>query len=109
MKELEDFCNKNTPDRRTSRLKPFEEQILHLYDKGYKVETIQEWLKDKKNVDVTVDAINKFKRNLSKKNFSIETLSSSAGQKNISKEEVTTDIEHKATNAFFSGLEKYQK
>lgn len=106
MKTLDDFFKKNEPKRRVSKLKKFETEILELYKKGYRVQQIQEFLL-KNDVSVTIDTINKFKRNLSKKNSSLKI------PKNQNKEQNKTKIEdekeHKATSAFFANLDKYQK
>lgn len=78
MKPLEKF-KASPPKRRVSRLKKFETEILQLYEEGYQVEQIQEFLRQN-GVKVTVDAINKFKRNLSIKNSFLKTSSSEAAQ-----------------------------
>ncbi|MDD3855997.1 hypothetical protein, partial [Sulfurimonas sp.] len=80
MKKLESFKAQSPPKRRVSRLKKFETEILQLYNEGYQVEQIQEFLAAN-GVKVTIDAINKFKRNLSIKNSSLKTPSSEAAQK----------------------------
>lgn len=77
MKPLINFMANSPPKRRVSRLKKFETEILKLYAEGYQVEQIQEFLAAN-SVKVTVDAINKFKRNLSIKKSSLKTPSNSA-------------------------------
>ena len=99
MKTLEDFMHKHPPNRRQSKLKPFEDEILQMYEAGYQVEQIQEWLAQN-DVNVSVRAINKFKQNLNSKNSSLKT-----SQKTEVKKE---NIEHKATKAFISNLDKYK-
>lgn len=102
MKTLEDFMHKHPPNRRQSKLKPFQHEILEMYNQGYKVEQIQEWLKLNK-ITVSVRAINKFKQNLNSKNSSLKN------PKKIKKTEVKKeDIEHKATRAFIQNLDKYK-
>jgi len=44
MKTLESFTKKNKPQRRTSKLRKFENEIRELYKKGYRVEQIKEFL-----------------------------------------------------------------
>lgn len=65
MKKLESFKAQSPPKRRVSRLKKFETEILQLYNDGYQVEQIQDFL-SQNGVNVSVRAINKFKQNLSK-------------------------------------------
>lgn len=89
MKTLDSFRGQSPPKRRVSRLKKFETEILQLYDEGYQVEQIQEFLLQN-GVKVTVDAINKFKRNLSK-TFPYKPSSSGAAQN--SKIEKTQNVE----------------
>jgi len=90
MKPLEKFKAQSPPKRRVSRLKKFETEILQLYGEGYQIEQIQEFLAAN-SVKVTVDAINKFKRNLSIKKSSLKTPSSGAAQN--SKIEKTQNVE----------------
>jgi len=44
MKTLENFVKKVEPKRRVSKLAKFEKEIHELYQQGYKVEQIQEFL-----------------------------------------------------------------
>ena len=108
MKTLDSFCKSQIPKRRVSKLTPFADEILELYEKGYQVEQIQEWLV-KNKVTVSIDAINRFKRNLSRKNFTLKTPSEAGKKKEQQIEDQATEIKHKATNAFFNNLDKYQK
>lgn len=78
MKKLESFKAQSPPKRRISRLKKFETEILQLYNEGYQVEQIQDFLLQN-GVSVSVRAINKFKQNLSK-TFPSKPLSSAAAQ-----------------------------
>ena len=48
MKELEDFVRNNSPNRRKSVLEPFREAIFKLYGDGFKIEQIQDFLKENK-------------------------------------------------------------
>lgn len=82
MKRLEKFKAQSPPKRRVSRLKKFEAEILELYNEGYQVEQIQDFLAAN-GIKVTVDAINKFKRNLSIKNSSSKTQGGSAAPAKI--------------------------
>ena len=102
MKTLEDFMHKYPPNRRQSKLKPFEDEILQMYESGYKVEQIQEWL-FQNQVTVSVRAINKFKQNLNSKNSSLKN-----PQKTKKSEVKKEDIKHKATKAFLNNLDKYK-
>jgi hypothetical protein len=78
MKPLEKFKATSPPKRRVSRLKKYTDEILELYNNGYQVEQIQEFLRAQ-GIIVSVDAINKFKRNLSK-TFPYKPSSGSAAQ-----------------------------
>lgn len=78
MLPLINFMANSPPKRRVSRLKKFETEILQLYNDGYQVEQIQEFLAAN-NIKVSVRAINKFKRNLSK-TFPYKPSSSEAAQ-----------------------------
>ena len=102
MKTLEDFMHKHPPNRRQSKLKPHKDEILQMYESGYKVEQIQEWL-SQNQVTVSVRAINKFKQNLNSKNSSLKK-----PQKTKKPEIKKEDIEHKATKAFIQNLDKYK-
>ena len=44
MKTLDSFMKKVEPKRRVSKLKKFENEIFELYDKGYKVSQIKDFL-----------------------------------------------------------------
>jgi hypothetical protein len=101
MKELESFMRKHPPNRRQSKLKPFQNEILEMYEAGYKVEQIQEWLA-RNQVNVSVRAINKFKKNLNKKSSSLKT------PKKVKNKGKLKEVNHKATNAFFNNLDKYK-
>lgn len=110
MKSLESFVAKKNlkPDRRQSKLAPYKDEILSLYNQGYKVETIQEALASK-GVKVSVRAINKFKKSLSTKNSILKTPSGSTAttQKNSQNSVQETKAEpNKATLKF---LQKHQK
>ena len=105
MKTLEDFMHSHPPNRRQSKLKAFQDEILQMYSNGYKVEQIQEWLALNK-VNVTVDAINKFKKNLNSKNSSLKKPQKTR-KPEVKKEDIE-DIEHKATKAFIQNLDKYK-
>ena len=108
MKTLDDFCNKHPPNRRVSKLKQFQNEILELYDKDYQVEQIQEWLKTK-GISVSVDAINKFKRNLKSKNSFLQNPSGAGkNETQVVSEESVDTTHHKATDNFFSNLKKYK-
>ena len=102
MKTLDNWMQKHPPNRRQSKLKPYQDEILQMYEAGYRVEQIQEWLAQN-NVNVSVRAINKFKQNLNSKNSSLKT-SQKIKKTEVKKEEVN----HKATKAFFNNLDKYK-
>lgn len=59
MKPLENFFIKNPPKKRVSKLKKYENEIMEMYEKNYKVEQIQEFLKTQ-NVEISVIGIYKF-------------------------------------------------
>ena len=108
MKDLGDFKQHSPPTRRTSRLKSFKNEILELYDEGYRVEQIQEFLAQN-NIHITVDAINKFKRNLKTQNFPLKTPSSYIGAAKKSQPEPKVANEpngSKALNAFYKNMQK---
>lgn len=107
MKELVDFKQQSPPKRRTSRLKSFKNEILELYDEGYRVEQIQEFLAQN-NIHVTPDAINKFKRNLSTKNFTLKTPDRNAVTKNTQTESKVANEPNgsKAMNALLKKMQK---
>lgn len=103
MKKLESFKAQSPPKRRVSRLKKFETEILQLYNEGYQVEQIQEFLAAN-GVKVTIDAINKFKRNLS-----IKTPSSEAAQKSKTTQKTVEELKNSpdtniATKLFLQNL-----
>lgn len=59
MKPLENFFIKNPPKKRVSKLKKYENEIMEMYEKNYKVEQIQEFLKTQ-NVEISIAGIYKF-------------------------------------------------
>jgi oligoribonuclease NrnB/cAMP/cGMP phosphodiesterase (DHH superfamily) len=94
MKTLDKFRATSPPKRRVSRLKKFEKEILELYDEGYQVEQIQEFL-SMHGIKVSVRAINKFKQNLSIKNSSLQTPSSEAAQNSkIQKTQIVKELKN---------------
>ncbi len=107
MKELVDFKQQSPPKRRISRLKSFKNEILELYDEGYRVEQIQEFLAQN-NIHVTPDAINKFKRNLSTKNFTLKNPDRNAVTKNTQTEPNVAN-EPNGSEAMNALLKKMQK
>lgn len=108
MKPLEKF-KASPPKRRVSRLKKFETEILQLYNDGYQVEQIQDFLLQN-GVKVTVDAINKFKRNLSiKSNSSLKTQGGTAAPAKIDTKKTVEDLKNSpdtnmATKLFLQNL-----
>ena len=59
MKTLEQFCKQNEPKRRMSKLDPYYDEITELYDRGYQIEQIQDFLKSQK-VNVSQSNLYKF-------------------------------------------------
>lgn len=59
MKTLEQFCKTNDPNRRKSRLDAYHDEITELYDRGYQIEQIQDFLKSQK-VNVSQSNLYKF-------------------------------------------------
>lgn len=59
MKILEQFCKTNDPKRRKSRLDAYHDEITELYDRGYQIEQIQDFLKSQK-VNVSQSNLYKF-------------------------------------------------
>jgi len=72
MKPLDSFIHKHPPNRRQSKLKPFKNEIVYLYENGYQVEQIQDFLMSQK-VKITTAGIYKFLENIKVKNFSFKT------------------------------------
>lgn len=62
MKNLDQWCKSNQPQRRQSKLDNFQEAILKLYAEGYQIEQIQEFLRSQK-IDVSVRYIRKYLKN----------------------------------------------
>jgi len=59
MQTLDDFLKKNEPLKRVSKLLKFEQEILQLHLKDFKIEQIQEFLK-KNDVDISTRRIYEF-------------------------------------------------
>jgi alanyl-tRNA synthetase len=109
VKTLEKFMAQSPPDRRTSKLKKYQNEILELYDRGYRVETVQEFLKAQ-GVNVSVRAINKFKQNL-RKTASLQTTSGEAAPKKNNPQKSAEEIKsspniNTATKLFLNNLDK---
>ena len=79
MKPLESFLNEHPPNRRQSLLQPFQDEIVHLYDNGYQVEQIQQWLETQK-IKIKKVTIYKFLEKIKVKNFSFQTPEKSKNQ-----------------------------
>ena len=79
MKPLDTFLNKHPPNRRQSKLQPFHNEIVFLYDNGYQIEQIQQWLLTQK-VEVKKITIYKFLEKIKVKNFSLQNLQKSKNQ-----------------------------
>ena len=69
MKDLDDFVKNNSPNRRKSKLEPFREAIYKLYNDGYQVEQILQFLQ-KNNVQTSKQNLYKFLKG--QKNSSIK-------------------------------------
>lgn len=110
MKDLGDFKQQGPPTRRTSKMKNFRNEILELYSEGYRVEQIQDFL-SQNGINVTVDGINRFKRNLSTQNFAPNGSSYiGAGKKPQSQPKVANEPNSsKAINAFYKNMQKIMK
>ena len=109
MKTLDSFHGQSPPKRRVSRLKKYKTEILQLYDEGYQVEQIQEFLASN-GIKVSVRAINKFKQNLSK-TFPHKPSSSEAAQnsKNTTTKKTVEELKNSpdtnmATKLFLQNL-----
>jgi len=71
MKPLKSFLNKHPPNRRTSKLKEFEDEIRQLYNSGYQIQQIQQFLEGQK-IETSCRNIYYFLENSkSVKNFSL--------------------------------------
>jgi len=66
MKKIEDFIQKNEPQKRVSKLKKHESDILILYQKKYQIAQIQAFLKENK-IKISERAIYYFLKNLKNK------------------------------------------
>lgn len=71
MKTLDQWCKQNEPKRRKSKLNAFDDEIIELYNKGYQIEQIQDFLKSQKII-VSVRGIRKYLK--SRKNAQIKTV-----------------------------------
>lgn len=71
MKKLESFKNSSPPKRRTSKLLKFKNEIFQLYNDGYQVQQIQDFLK-MNNVETSIQNLYYFLKHQAK-NFSIKT------------------------------------
>lgn len=75
MKILEDFKSREPPKKRVSQLKKFQNEVKELHELDYTVEQIQDFLKLQK-IKISTRRIYQFiksKKNLSNKNFSLQT------------------------------------
>ena len=70
MKTLEQFCKQNEPKRRTSKLDAYYDEITELYNRGYQIEQIQDFLKSQK-IDISVRGIRKYLK--SRKTIQVKT------------------------------------
>lgn len=70
MKTLEQFCNQNEPKRRKSKLDAYYDEITELYDRGYQIEQIRDFLKSQK-IDISVRGIRKYLK--SRKTIQVKT------------------------------------
>ena len=70
MKTLEQFCQENEPKRRMSKLVPYYDEITELYDRGYQIEQIRDFLKSQK-IDISVRGIRKYLK--SRKTIQVKT------------------------------------
>lgn len=48
MKKLDDFMKGNVPNRKVSKLQKFQTEVLILYEQGYRIEQILDFLKQQK-------------------------------------------------------------
>ena len=106
MKTLESFTKKNKPKRRTSKLKKFENEIHNLYQQGYKVEQIQEFL-EKRGIKVKIWGIYKFlklNKTLSTEKFSFKN---PVAPKSKTDDKIKKEIKGgKAMGAFLDNIKK---
>ena len=70
MKTLEQFCKQNEPKRRMSKLDSYYDEITELYDRGYQIEQIRDFLKSQK-IDISVRGIRKYLK--SRKTIQVKT------------------------------------
>lgn len=61
--DLTDFMNKNRPTGKRSKLDAYCEQIATLKKSGYSAKDIHRFLKDKKNVEVSLSNLNTYIKN----------------------------------------------
>lgn len=74
MKELKNFVKNNSPNRRISKLIEHKAEIFKLYEDGYQVEQIVEFLYQQYEITTSTRNIYYFLKGATdKKNFSIKT------------------------------------
>jgi len=108
MKTLESFVKKIEPKRRKSKLAKFEKEIKELYNKGYRVEQIQEFLK-LNGVSADRSYIFKFlklNKNLNTKKFSFKNPPAPIKNQQQKKPGKQKLKENKALNAFLQDCQK---
>lgn len=97
MKKLETFLKVNdlsNQKRRSSKLDEFKEEINQLYEQGFKIEVIQQFLKEN-GAEVSQRSIYYYlkKQKANQKNFSLQNSSSEAGKNTNNEIEQTDDQE----------------
>lgn len=70
METLQQWCKQNEPKRRMSKLDPYYDEITELYDRGYQIEQIRDFLKSQK-IDISVRGIRKYLK--SRKTIQVKT------------------------------------
>jgi len=105
MKTLDSFTKKIKPNRRKSKLVKFEKEIHKLYQSGYRVEQIQNFL-NKNGIQVSSSYIWRFlklNKNLNIKSFSLQTPTS---EEVVLKSVEELQTESKSMKAFLDDADK---
>ena len=89
MKNLNDFLKNNEPERRISKIEPFRKEVFQLYEQGFKVEQIIDFLKGEK-IETSKQNLYKF---LKSKNSSLKTPVVGEANRNTNKTDDINEID----------------
>jgi len=102
MKSLDSFKKAVEPKRRTSKLKKFKDEIFELYESGYKIAQIQEFLAQN-NCKISKSRIWDF---ISKKDVVIKTTTVKTVEQSSGGATIKTKSKSKALNHFLNNVGK---